>query len=158
MIKPQYIYKAKNFIFENNVNPAPKYFVVFHIDEDSTLLFSLTTSKSKLPSNLDLPEIDGCVFFNDERGYGHSYILKQDCIIGSNNFAFSERTYIQIEFRTQLKEVNNEDLIEKYVTKELIECCCLFDDEFEKILSCLLQSKFLKNKHKRVIQQKLFKE
>lgn len=155
MIKPQYIYKAKNFIFENNVSPAPKYFVVFHIDEDSILLFSLTTSKSKLPSDLDLPEIDGCVFFNDERGYGHSYILKQDCIIGSNNFAFTERTYIQIEFRTQLKEINSENLIEKYVTKELIECCCLFDDEFEKILICLLQSKFLKNKHKRVIQQKL---
>lgn len=158
MIKPQYIYKAKNFIFENNVNPAPKYFVVFHIDEESTLLFSLTTSKSKLPSDLDLPETNGCVFFNDERGYGHSYILKQNCVIGSNDFAFTERTYIQIEFRTQLKEVNSDNLIEKYVTEELVECCCLFDDEFERILSCLLQSKFLKNKHKRAIYQKLQKD
>lgn len=158
MIKPQHIYKAKNFIFENNASPAPKYFIVFHIDEESILLFSLTTSKSKLPSDLDLPEIEGCVFFNDECGYGHSYILKQDYVIGSNNFAFSERTYIQIEFRTQLKEINSNNLIEKYVTKELIECCCLFDDEFDKILFCLLKSKFLKNKYKRAIQQKLIRD
>jgi hypothetical protein len=155
MIKPQYIYKAKNFIFENNSEPAPKYFIVFHVDEESVLLFSLTTSKSKLPSDLDSLDTSGCIFFNDEQGYGHSYIILPKTIIGSNEFAFSIRTYIQIEFRTQLKEVLADELIRKYVSQELIECCCLFDNVFKEILSCLLQSRFLKNKHKKGIQQKI---
>jgi hypothetical protein len=108
-----------------------------------------------LPSDLDSLDTSGCIFFNDEQGYGHSYIILPKTIIGSNEFAFSIRTYIQIEFRTQLKEVLADELIRKYVSQELIECCCLFDNVFKEILSCLLQSRFLKNKHKKGIQQKI---
>ena len=155
MIKPQHIYKAKNFIFENNQASKPKYFIIFHIDEDSTLLFSLTTSKSKLPQDLDTLDAEGCIFFNDERGYGHSYIIKPHKIIGNNNFCFPIRTYIQLEFRTQLKEVNSGDILRKYISQEITECCNIIDNEFKIILTCLLQSRFLKNKHRKQIEQKI---
>jgi hypothetical protein len=157
MIKPQHIYKAKNFIFENNRESKPKYFVVFHIDEESILLFSLTTSQSKLPENLDSFDSEGCVFFNDERGYGHTYIIKPHKIIGHNDFCFPIRTYIQLEFRTQLKEVNSEDIIRKYVSQEVIECCEIIDNEFLLLLNCLLRSRFLKNKHRKQIEYKVIK-
>jgi hypothetical protein len=155
MIKPQHIYKAKNFIFENSRESKPKYFVVFHIDEESVLLFSLTTSQSKLPQNLDAFEAEGCVFFNDERGYGHTYIINPQKIIGHNDFCFSIRTYIQLEFRTQLKEVNSEDILDKYVSDEIIECCKIIESEFIILMKCLLKSRFLKNKHRKQIEQKV---
>jgi hypothetical protein len=156
MVKPQFIYKAKDFIFENNSNPAPKYFIVFHQDEEYVVLFSLTISKSKLPEELDLPNSSGCVFFNDNRGYGHSYIIPEGKVIGSNNFNFPQKTYIQIEIRAQLKEIDVDLLKGKFVTQKLIECCFIIDSEFQKIVECLLKSKFLKNKHKKQIENKYF--
>ena len=117
MIKPQYVYKAVNFIFENNAPPKPKYFVVFHCDEESTLLFSLTTGRSKLPANLDQAQFEGCVQFNDARGYGHSFIWNSKRVLGTNGFCFEKRTYIQLEFKAQLKEVNSSSISRKAPTK-----------------------------------------
>lgn len=149
MVKPQYIYKAIDFIFEDSTQ-APKYFVVFHTDEESTLLFSLTTSKSKLPANLDDPNTEGCVHFSDDRGYGHCYIWKPGTVIGGNGFSFSLRTYVNIEFKAQLKEVASSN-ISKQATKRIEECCCLSDSEFLNVLSCLLKSRYLKGKHRKAI-------
>ena len=93
--------------------------------------------------------------FDDDRGYGYSYIWNPDTVIGSNNFSFPLRTYIQLEFKAHLIEVNSALLIEKYVSEELQECSCLFDKEYSTLLQCLLKSKYLKNKYKRSLEAKV---
>lgn len=155
MVKPQHVYRAIDFIFESPSHPPkPKFFVVFHCDEDSFLLLSLTTSISKLPSDLDQPDIEGCIHFDDDRGYGHSFVWNAKRVIGDNGFSFDLRTYVQLEFRSQLMQVE-ESLISQYATSRIEECCCLNDFEFINLLGCLLNSKFLKRKHRTSITNKI---
>lgn len=149
MIKAQHLYLAKDFIFRNN-STRKKYFVVFDIDESNCLLFSLTTSQSKLPTNLDTDN-SGCVHFDNENGYGHTYILPEGKIIGHEDFAFQKKTYIQFEFRSDLYECDANEIQRKHITKNISECCKIHNDEFCEILKCLIRSKYLKQKQKRSI-------
>lgn len=154
MMQPQYVYRATNFIFDNASKPKPKYFVVFDVDAESTLLLSLTTSQPKLPAELDNSNTEGCIHFNDLRGYGHAFIWKPNRPIGTNGFCFQLRTYVQFEFRSQLIALSKEQ-IEAKVTHKIDECCCLLDNEFTAILKCILASKYLNGKQKRALQDKL---
>jgi hypothetical protein len=154
MIKPQYIYKAVDFVFDNNSPPKEKFFVVFHCDDEDVLLFSLTTSQPKLPESLDTPYTSGCVIFNDERGYGHAFVWKANEVIGTNGFAFRKRTYIQLEFKAQLIEVSSERIAAK-ATEKIVEYCLLLNDSFRDLLMCLAQSRYLKQKHKKAILTKI---
>ena len=134
MLESQFIYKAIDFVFTNGDKPKPKFFIVFHCNEENVLLLSLTTSVSKLPSDLDTLDITGCVHFNDNRGYGHSFIWNNNEVIGKNGFKFELRTYIQLEFRSHLIEEGLESFKEKFVSKRIDICDCLTDDEFCKLL------------------------
>ena len=153
MIKPQYIYLAVDFIFDKG-NPTPKFFVAFHCDEDKTLLFSLTTSKKKLPTDVDNSTIDGCIYFSDHRGYAHAFVWNKGTVIGQNNYSFSERTYVQLEYRAHLREVNTND-VSTLVTNKIIEKCKLTNSAFRDLLQCLLKSKFLQQKYKAAILEKI---
>ena len=154
MMQPQYVYRATNFIFDNTSRPKPKYFVVFDVDAELTLLLSLTTSQPKLPADLDNSDTEGCIHFNDRRGYGHAFIWKPNRSIGTNGFCFQLRTSVQFEFRSQLIALSNEQ-IEAKITHTIDECCCLLDDEFAAILECLIVSKYLSRKQKRALQARL---
>ncbi|ADB42944.1 hypothetical protein Slin_7001 (plasmid) [Spirosoma linguale DSM 74] len=154
MIRPQYVYRATDFVFGNGGKPKPKYFVVFHIDADSILLLSLTTSKSKLPANLDDDASEGCVYYNDGRGYGHAFVWKPDRAVGTNGFCFPLRTYVQFEFRSQLYMLSSSEINSK-ATHTIDECCCLLDDEFIRILECLIGSRYLNGRQKRDLQSRV---
>jgi hypothetical protein len=153
MMQPQYVYRATNFIFDNSSKPKPKYFVVFHIDTESVLLLSLTTSQPKLPQDLDNESTEGCIHFNDNRGYGHAYIWKPNRTIGTNGFCFQLRTSVQFEYRSHLITLPQEQIKAK-VTHTIEECCCLLDTEFAAILDCLIASKFLTGKQKQALQSR----
>lgn len=153
-MQPQYVYKATNFIFNDFNRPKPKYFVVFHVDAESTLLLSLTTSQSKLPTDLDNEDTDGCVRFDDDRGYGHAFIWKPNRSIGKNGFFFQLRTSVQFEFRSHLIALSKAQIEEK-VTHKIEECCCLSDDVFKAILECLIASRYLTGKQRRALQDKI---
>lgn len=152
-MRPQYVYRATNFTFKDG-NSKPKYFVVFHQDEDSVLLFSLTTSQSKLPRDLDNEDTDGCVHFDDHRGYAHAFLWKPNDVIGRNGFSFPSRTSIQWEFRTQLYSFK-EDAIRAMVKGDIAECCCLTNRVFASILKCILKSDYLSKRQKREIEDRL---
>lgn len=154
MTRPQYLYRAIDFIFGENSQPKEKFFVVFHQDEESTLLFSLTTSKSKLPSSLDNHDLDGCIQCDDPRNYMHAFVWKPNVVIGTNSFAFHKRTYVQLEFRSQLYEVKADD-IDSRATSRIVETCLLSDQEFLRLLECLVKSKYLKGKHKKALNEKI---
>lgn len=153
-MRPQYVYRATNFIFDTGSPPKPKYFVVFHVDAESTLLLSLTTSQPKLPADLDNDSTEGCVYFNDHWGYGHAFIWKPARPIGTNGFCFQLRTSVQFEFRSQLIALSAEE-VEAKVTKKIDECCCLLDNEFAAILECLIASRYLSGSLKRSLADRL---
>ena len=154
MIRPQYVYRATNFIFDNGNRPKPKYFVVFHVDAESTLLLSLTTSQPKLPVDLDNEGTEGCIYFNDNRGYAHAFIWKPAQPIGTNGFCFPLRTSVQFEFRSQLIALSTDEVGAK-VTERIEECCCLLDDKFIAILECLLASRYLSGIQKQALTVRL---
>ena len=124
MMQPQYVYRATNFIFDNASKPKPKYFVVFDVDAESTLLLSLTTSQPKLPAELDSSNTEGCIHFNDLRGYGHAFIWKPNRPIGTNGFCFQVRTYVQFEFRHSLLLCQKSKLKQKLPRKLMSAVAC----------------------------------
>jgi hypothetical protein len=156
VLLPQAVYLAIDFVFETGNNPPKrKYFVVLHCDEESYLLVSLTTSISKLPESLDVPGHGGCVHFNDNRGYGHCYVILSTDVIGINSYSFSApKTYIQWEMKAQVKIVTQEKLSEQ-ITRKVEQCCMLTDEIYKNILTCLLKSKFISKKHRLQIQERV---
>ncbi len=150
MLKPKTIYRAENYIFNNGTSKA-KFFVILVTDEDNILLLSLTTSKSKLPVKYEISQ--GCAHFDNQDGYGHSYIWNENQIIGKKGFAFPLKTYLQLEFKSQLIEITGDLLKANHVTKQVIECDELIDTEYITLLNCLLKSRYLKRKYFTIIQK-----
>ncbi|TAG59431.1 MAG: hypothetical protein EAZ27_00665 [Cytophagales bacterium] len=150
MLKPEFIYKAQNFIFSDGSDKT-QYFVVFLIEDEHILLISLTTSKSKLPQSYN--NSTGCITFNNENGYGHSYIWESKQIIGRNGFNFPLRTYLQFEFKSQLIEINEDELLKSKITNKVEECDQLQEIEYHNLLNCVHKSRFLKNKYRKRIEE-----
>lgn len=140
------------FLFKNGATPKNKFFVVLKELDGNVLLASLPTSKDHVPSDaevkhgcLDMAErfVNVFVFLSGEE------IANKD---DGNRFLFSKNTFIY-GADLDVYPASQFELQERMAQTSIEKIGKLDDCVFDELVACLTNSKMVKNKYRKMLQQ-----
>lgn len=134
----------KDYKFPDGTS-KPKYFLVFkEYENGQLLLITLPTSIRKLPANI--PDNHGCV--TTENGVVCTYIIHTDNSICENGFKFPKITYLIAE---QIANASVTNLSATYTMTDYELKGKVTKKEFNSIIECVIKSRNLKGKFKKLL-------
>ena len=144
--KGQIIYFTP-FWFKNG-GSKNKYFIVLRNIGDSTIVASLPTSINHIPNFLT--QSHGCI--NDDENRVNCYLFEQEKIICDNGFYFDLHTYIHGN-EVEDYEVEIFKDIYKNIGDDYKILGTLIEEEFEALVKCIIDSKSVKKRVKRLLSE-----
>lgn len=141
------------FLFKNGATPKDKFFVVLKELEENILLASLPTSKDHVPSDMEVKR--GCLD-RAERFVNVFVFLSGEEVATKDDgtrFSFSKNTFIY-GADLDVYPTSQFELQERMAQTSIEKIGKLDDGIFGELLSCLAGSKVVKNKFRRLLQNK----
>ena len=144
MFEQGQLLKFTPFTFKNGANPKPKYFIVLGKMNEDVVIASLPTSKDHIPDSMATG--NGCV--NDMERNVNAYILSENDIV-TDIFSFPRKTFVYAE---QVDEYSCDYLSNMH--SEIDNLGRILPEILKDIIDCLLSSRMLKRKYRKVLSAK----
>ena len=138
------------FYFLNGNTSKNKYFIVLKQVEGGIIVASLPTSKDFVPRFIT--KIHGCL--KDDEANFCCYYFEQDRPIAKNNWAFPRDTYLYAE-QIDIYELALLTEMYKFEGIDYQVVGCLTQIEYHSLINCVKNSKAIRRKVRRVLDDKI---
>ena len=137
------------FYFKDGNNAKRKYFLVLKVLDQTTILASLPSSINHLPSFATIAH--GCLDIVDS--YVNCYVFLKDVPVTKNGWSFKFDTFLYgnwiDDYELQvLKQTYQIEGVDYEIVGQLT------DVELTKVINCFKDSKMVKRRYKRLLQDK----
>lgn len=140
------------FVFKNGAAPKDKFFLVLENIDGELLLASLPTSKDHVPSDMEVKH--GCLDFSERFVNVFVFISGEEIAIRKTgeSFSFSKNTFVY-GANLDIFNVSQLELQERLAQTNIELVGVLKPEVFTELRECLSNSKMVKNKYRRILQQ-----
>jgi len=134
------------FYYKDGSPAQDKFFIVLKATDDDIIFAGLPTSQNKVPNFL--VQTHGCI--NDDENCFNCYLFTNGTSICDTGFSFNKTTFIYGETIDDYK-LSNLTSVYKVEGKDYDIKGKLLDSEFQSLITCLKNSKSVKNRIKRIL-------